>query len=190
MSTPGTAVSFPRRCPLSSRALPHFLLFLLSLLSLPHLLQHFLMHFLVRLFYLFYFRWHFSLLIANTLLPSSHTFLRGASSARLSVFSAQLPSSSPPPNPPSFFSLPASSLPAYCLIRSARLRRLIASPPPAPQPPPPVKKLSTRILNIITSILHIYCAALGCLSPQGENNSDVWGRAWGGGAGIRRRPLV
>lgn len=137
MSTPETAVSFPRRCPLSSRALPHFLHFLLSLLSLPHLLQHFLMHFLVRLFYLFSFS--LALFSANRKHPPSflphlppRRFLR---SARRLLCPASLFQSPRTPPPPSFFSLPASSLPAYCLIRSARLRRLIASPPPAPQPP-------------------------------------------------------
>lgn len=146
---------------------PHFLLFFLSL---PHLPQHFLMHFFIGAFIYFYFyfffRQHFSPLIANSLLPSSHTFLHDASSARLLFPASLFQPSSPSCSPSSLLPHSLGTLtPSDCIT-------------------PPVKKLSTRILNIITSILHIYCAALGCLLPQGENNGDDGAR--GGYEGRRR----
>lgn len=138
---------------------------------------------LPHLFYLFSFLP--TLFSANRRHPPS--FLPHLPSLGSPVFSALLPSSSSPTPPPCFF--PSSLLPHSL----GTLTPSDCSTPRLSTPTPPVKKLSTWILNIITSILHIYCAALGCLSPQGENNIDVWGgggRRGMGWAGVRRRPPV
>lgn len=110
----------------------------------------------VHLFYLFPFS--LALFSANRKHPPS--FLPHLPPRRFlrSALRLLCPASLFQPPPPSFFSLPASSLPAYCLNRSARLRRLIASPPRLPNPPGE-KAFHSDSEHYYKHITHLLCRA-------------------------------